>query len=300
MSALAFGCGPIGARGLSGRDESLAALAAAWALGIRHFDTAPSYGDGVGELMLGEAAARWPRSEYTVSTKVGRLRMAIADPYGPHRGSPRQALFDFTAGAVRRSITASLERLGIDHIDLVLVHDPDAHLDIARAETFPALQELQATGTVGRIGVGTTSVPVARELIGVIDTIMIANEWSLTRRGAAPLLDECATAGVDVLAAAPFDSGLLAHDEPDAATSYLYRQAPSDILDRVRAMARVCAEHGVRLPQAALRFPLRHPAVRAVVTGMRSAAEVRENVESLATPMPARLWAALDSLQPVT
>lgn len=300
MTALAFGCGPIGARGLAGRAESLATLAAAWAGGIRHFDTAPSYGDGVGELLLGEASADWPRSEFTVSTKVGRLRMAIADPYGPDQGVRREPLFDFTEGAVRRSVTASMERLGLDHIDLVLVHDPDSHLDIALAEAFPALRALKADGTIRQVGVGTTSVATARTLVGAVDTIMIANAWSLTRRGAEPLLDECVLAGVGVLAAAPFDSGLLANDEPDVTTSYLYRQAPGDVLTRVREMARVCAAHGVRLPQAALRFPLRHPAVRAVVAGMRSPAEVRENIALLAAPVPDELWPALDRLQPVT
>jgi D-threo-aldose 1-dehydrogenase len=292
MTGLAFGCGPIGARGLAGWDESLAALATAWDGGIRHFDTAPSYGDG--ELLLGYASRSWPRADYTVSTKVGRVRMAIADPYGPDQGERREPRFDFTAAGVRDSVTRSLARLDVGHIDLVLVHDPDDHLDIALAETFPVLRELSRTGVLRGVGVGTTSVATARRLVGVVDTIMIANAWSLTRRAAAPLLDECAAAGVAVLAAAPFDSGLLAHDVPDTTARYLYREAPADVLDRVRAMARVCRAHGVRLPQAALRFPLRHPAVTHVVAGMRSAAEVRENLALLAAPVPDELWPALN------
>ncbi|MGB3440696.1 MAG: aldo/keto reductase [Actinophytocola sp.] len=288
---LAFGCGPIGARGDEGRDESLAALNAAWAGGIRHFDTAPSYGDGAGERLLGEALRTWPRAEVTVSTKVGRVRMAIADPYGTDTmgTARREPVFDFTAPAVKQSVATSLERLGLDRLDMVLVHDPDDHLDVALAETIPALRELPE---VGAVGVGTTSVPTARELLGVVDVVMIANAWSLTRRDAAGLLDECAANGVDVLAAAPFDSGLLA----DTSAKYLYRQAPADVLARVRVMAAVCEAHDVRLPQAALRFPLRHPAVTGVVAGMRSPAEVRENLALLDAPFPDGLWLALDQL----
>jgi len=286
MSLLAFGCGPIGGRG--DRAESLAALSAAWAGGIRHFDTAPSYGDGAGERLLGEALRTWPRADVTVSTKVGRVRMAIADPYGGDT-TRREPLFDFTAAAVKQSVATSLDRLGLDRIDTVFVHDPDDHLDLALAETFPALRELPA---IGAVGVGTTSVATARRLLGVVDVVMIATAWSLTRRDAAGLLDECAAAGVDVLAAAPFDSGLLA----DTTARYLYREAPAEVLARVRVMAAVCEAHGVRLPQAALRFPLRHPAVSRVVAGMRSAAEVRENLTLLAAPVPDALWAALDQL----
>jgi D-threo-aldose 1-dehydrogenase len=285
VSALAFGCGPIGARGDA---SALTALDAAWAGGIRHFDTAPSYGDGVGERLLGEALRMWPRDQVTVSTKVGRQRMAIADPYG-NDTTRREPLFDFTATAVKRGVADSLDRLGLDHLDTVLVHDPDNHLDVALAETFPVLREMPE---VGRVGVGTISVETARELLGVVDVVMIANRWSLTRRDAAGLLDECAARGVDVLAAAPFDSGLLA----DPTAKYLYGEAPADVLARVRVMAAVCESHGVRLPQAALRFPLRHPAVTHVVAGMRSADEVRENLRSLDTPVPGALWTALDQL----
>lgn len=293
MSALAFGCGPIGGRGDAGRTESLAALAAAWEGGIRHFDTAPSYGDGAGEVLLGQALRQWPRAEVTVSSKVGRVRMAIADPYGDDT-LRREPLFDFTADAVRRSVDESLTRLGLDRLDLALVHDPDDHLEVALTETFPALRQL---AEVGAVGVGTTSVETARKLVGVVDVVMIANAWSLTRRDAVVLLDECAAAGVDVLAAAPFDSGLLATDEPDAAAHYLYRPAPADVRAHVRALARVCREHGVRLPQAALQFPLRHPAVSRVVAGMRSPAEVRENLALLAAPVPEALWAALEEVR---
>lgn len=185
----------------------------------------------------------------------------------------------------------SLHRLGLDHLDVVGVHDPDDHLDLAVRETFPALRDMSE---VGAVGVGTTSVDTARTLVrlGAVDVVLIAGAWSLTRRGAAVLLDECAATGVTVLAAAPFDSGLLARDEG----RYLYRPVPPDVHERVRAMARLCAGHGVRLPQAALQFPLRHPAVGRLVSGMCSPEEVRDNTALLGTPVPDALWAELDQL----
>ncbi|OLF14073.1 hypothetical protein BLA60_02600 [Actinophytocola xinjiangensis] len=295
MSQLAFGCGPVGGRGEAGRAESLAALDAAWAGGIRHFDTAPSYGDGAGERLLGEALRHWPRPAVTVTSKVGRLRMAIADPYRADPGARRDPAFDFTASGVRRGVVDSLARLGIEYLDEVLVHDPDDQLDLALAETFPVLHELKAAGTVRAVGVGTTSVPAARRLvaIGVVDVVMIANGWTLTRRDAAVLLDECAAAGVAVQAAAPFDSGLLATDDPAPDARYLYRPVPATVLATAREMARVCRAAGVTLPHAALQFPTRHPAVSRVVAGMRSAAEVRRNLALLADPVPEALWAEL-------
>ena len=298
MTRLAFGCGPAGGAGPQHREEALAALVTAWEGGVRWFDTAPSYGDGHGEELLGEALRRLPRSGVRVSTKVGRVRMAISDPYRAADGPRREPLFDFTAAGVRDSVARSVRRLGVEHLDAVLVHDPENHLEQALDEAFPALRRLRDEGVVGSVGVGTTSVPAARRLVavGAVDTVMIAGAWSLTRREAAPLLEECREAGVGVLAAAPFDSGLLASDHPGPSARYLYRAAPQDVLERVRTMARVCRAHGTRLPQAALWFPLRHPAVRLVVAGMCTRSEVRQNLRWLAEPPPEALWEELDAL----
>jgi D-threo-aldose 1-dehydrogenase len=299
VNPLVFGCGPIGARGDAGREESFEALRAAWDGGIRHFDTAPSYGDGAGERLLGDALKKLPRDEVTVSTKVGRVRMAVQNPYAADPGPRREAAFDFHADAVRSSVFGSLSRLGMNRLDTVYVHDPDDHLDVAVSEALPALEQLKAEGVIRQVGVGTTSAATASWLVdlGLVDVVMIANAWSLTRRNAATLLDECAEAEVDVLVAAPFDSGLLARDEPDPGARYLYRPPSGNVLERVRAMAQVCRAHGARLPQAALWFPLRHKAVRQVVAGMRTAAEVRENLAMLAQPVREELWAALDRVR---
>ncbi|MEU8639425.1 aldo/keto reductase [Amycolatopsis sp. NPDC048633] len=274
---IAFGCGPL---------QAGAALDAAWEGGIRHFDTAPSYGDGVAEELLGRAVHRWP--DVRVSTKVGRVRMAVADPYGDPDGPRREPLFDFRAEAVRASVLRSRSRLR--RLDTVLVHDPDAAVDLVLEETLPALRELRDEGVLRAIGVGTTSVATARRLVPHVDVVMIAGAWSLTRREAAPLLDECLDAGVEVLAAAPFDSGLLATDSPAADARYLYRAASAEVVELARRMADVCRDHGVSLPQAALWFPLRHPAVSTVVAGMRTAAEVHRNLRLMARPVPEALW----------
>ncbi|OLF18519.1 aldo/keto reductase [Actinophytocola xanthii] len=281
---LTFGCGPIGARGDAGRTESLAALRTAWEGGIRHFDTSPSYGDGAGERLLGDALRGLPRDQMSVSTKVGRTRSAAQTQHG--------------AAAVRSSVHGSLSRLGLNRLDTVYVHEPDDRLDVAVNEAFPALEQLKASGVVGAVGVATTAPETARWLVelGVVDVVMIANAWSLTRRNAANLLTECGAAGVDVVVAAPFDSGLLARDEPNRDGRYLHGPVPDRVLDRVRTMARLCHDHRVRLPQAALHFPLRHKAVRQVVAGMRSPAQVRENLALLATPVPEVLWPALDQV----
>jgi D-threo-aldose 1-dehydrogenase len=286
VTGLAFGCGPLRAG---------AALDAAWEGGIRHFDTAPSYGDGVAEDLLGRALRQWP-DDVRVSTKVGRVRMAVADPYGAPDGPRREPLFDFRAEAVRASVARSRTRLG--RLDTVLVHDPDAAVDLVLEETLPVLRELRDEGALRAIGVGTTSVATARRLVPHVDVVMIAGAWSLTRRDAAPLLDECLHAGVEVLAAAPFDSGLLASDTPSADARYLYRAAPAEVVELARRMASVCRDHGVSLPQAALWFPLRHPAVSTVVAGMRAAAEVHQNVQLMAKPVPDALWPDLDALLP--
>src|SRR5262245_39593093 len=123
MSAFVFGCGPIGARGDAGRDESVAALRAAWDGGIRHFDTAPSYGDGAAERLLGDALRELPRDEVTVSTTVGRVQMAVLDPYAAGSGPRREPAFDFSGDAVRSSLAGSLSRLGMNRVDTVFVHD---------------------------------------------------------------------------------------------------------------------------------------------------------------------------------
>jgi D-threo-aldose 1-dehydrogenase len=203
--------------------------------------------------------------------------------------------FDFSADGVRRSLEGSLLRLGLDRVDVVLVHDPDDHVDQVLAEALPALVALRDEGVVGAVGVGMNQWQVPLRLVreADLDVVMVAGRWTLVDRSAEPLLDACAEAGVSVLAAAPYNSGLLAADEPDASGSFDYGPVPPAVLARARACARAAREHGSTLPAAALQFPLRHPAVAAVVAGLRSADQATAAASWLSRPLPAEFWGAV-------
>ena len=262
---LAFGTGPIGAPSVTD-GESRAALEEAWSGGIRHFDTAPAYGQA--ERRLGATLEGLPRAAYTISTKVGRISMAKSRPYEPGAPVDGEARFDFSAEGVRRSVEGSLERLGTGSIDAVLIHDPDAEVDRALGEALPALPELGV-----QVGVGTTDVAAALRFVDHFDVVMIAGRWTLADRSGEPLLDACVARGVRVLAAAPFNSGLVAR--PDAL--YDYREPAGEAAARVAALREA---YGGGLLAAALRFPLTHPAVSHVVAGMSSVAEVAANLRA--------------------
>ncbi|MCL1869134.1 MAG: aldo/keto reductase [Promicromonosporaceae bacterium] len=303
VTALGFGAAPIGnlAHPVD-PDEAAAAVDAAWDAGIRYFDTAPHYGLGLSERRLGAALAGRPRDEYVVSTKVGRLLVPNPHPRGSDLDAGGFAVpdtlvreLDYSADGVRRSLESSLERLGLDRVDVVLVHDPDDHVDQAVAETIPALVRLRDEGVVGAVGVGMNQWQAPLRMVREtdLDVVMLAGRWTLLDRTGEPLLDAAAERGVSVLAAAPYNSGLLARDEPPATATFNYAQAPDAVLESARALARTAREHGVRLPQAALQFPLRHPAVVSVVTGMRRAAHVTEAAALLREAVPGAAWEAL-------
>ena len=280
------------------------ALETAWDLGVRSFDTAPHYGVGLGEERLGRFLAGQPRDEFTISTKVGRL--LVEDPAAPTEaegfvGTPtRRRIRDYSAAGVRRSLEDSLSRLGLDRIDLVLIHDPEDFLDAAITEAAPALSVMRAEGVIGGYGVGTNYSEVALRLVREtdLDTVLIAGRYTLLDRGAgAQLLPACVERGVEVLTAGLFNSGLLA--DPDAADAhYNYGRPPATVVDTARRMQQTCLDHGVSLRAAALQFPLRHPAVTAVVLGATTAAEVRDGCQQLQEPVPEELWSALERLSP--
>lgn len=283
-------------------DTAEATVAAAWDAGIRFFDTAPHYGLGLSELRLGRALAERPRTEFVVSSKVGRLLLPNELPTGSdlaHGGfdvpDTLRRVRDYTRDGVRRSVEQSLERLGLDHLDIALVHDSEEHMSSALQQALPALVELREEGVVGSIGAGMNFVePLRRYVESGVDTVMVAGRWTLLDRTAAELLDECAERGVAVLAAGPFNSGLLAQPEPPDDGTFDYRSAPPAVLGRARALGAACREAGTTLPAAALQFPLRHPAVAYVVAGLRSPQEVALAAERISEPIPDSLWPDLD------
>jgi D-threo-aldose 1-dehydrogenase len=287
--------------------EARLAVDAAWHGGVRYYDTAPHYGLGLSERRLAAALAGRPRDDYILSTKVGRLLEPNAAPTGSDLASGGFAVpddlvrrFDFSRDGVLRSLEASLGRLGVSRVDVVYVHDPDEHMDQAVAQAVPVLTELRAQGVIGAVGAGMTQWQALLRMVREtdLDVVMLAGRWTLLDRSGGPLLDACAERGVTVIAAAPYNSGLLARDWPEADTHFDYRRPTQDILARARSMARVCQRHGTRLPAAALQFPLRHPAVTSVVAGLRTASEASAALRLLAEPVPEAAWAELAGQPP--
>ena len=280
--------------------EAEGAVSAAWDEGIRAFDTAPHYGLGLSERRLGAALAAYPRDEYQVSTKVGRLLVPNPNPGGQDESFavPDDLMreWDFSRDGVRRSLESSLQRLNLDRIDTVFVHDPDVAYAGAAREGLEALAELKAEGLVTAVGVGTNDSAGLAELLddGLIDVVMLAGRYTLLEQGALEsVLEPAVAAGASVIAVAVYNSGLLAAPRPPADATYDYQPAPAELLARANRLADACERHGVTLPVAALAFPLRHPAVVAVALGMRNATQVRQNVERFWAEVPEALWSEL-------
>ncbi|MER6399850.1 aldo/keto reductase [Kitasatospora sp. NPDC001603] len=301
VTELGFGAAGIGNLFTAvGDDRAEQAITAAWECGVRYFDTAPHYGLGLSERRLGAVLRTLPRGEYTLSTKVGRLLEPTPAgggddlAYGFAVPATHRRVWDFSAGGVRRSIEDSLRRLGLDRIDVAYLHDPDDHAEQALAEAYPELERLRAEGVLGAIGVGMNQAGMLARFTREtdLDVVLLAGRYSLLDQcGLAELLPLAHRRGVGVVVGGVFNSGLLADPRPGA--TFDYTAAPAELLARATALKAVCAEHGVPLRAAALRFPFGHPAVASVLVGTRSAEEVRDAAALLDHPVPAALWADL-------
>jgi D-threo-aldose 1-dehydrogenase len=311
VTELSFGGAAIGNLFTAVTDEAArAAVDAAWDGGIRTFDTAPHYGLGLSERRLGEALRGRPRDEYVICTKVGRLLepagAAGAAGADGGQGSDTEGFavpaslvrrFDFSADGVRRSLEASLARLGLDRVDIVLIHDPDDHGDQAIREAYPALEKLRADGMVGAIGAGMNQAAMLTRFVTEtdIDVVLVAGRYTLLDQSAADALLPAAEArGVSVIAGGVFNSGLLA--APAAGATYDYQAASGELLDRALRLEQACARFGVPLRAAAARFPLNHPAVASVLIGARSAAEISEAVRLRDLDISGALWDAVAAI----
>jgi D-threo-aldose 1-dehydrogenase len=300
VTSLGLGCAQLGNLYVEVTDEEATSVVdAAWAAGIRFFDTAPHYGLGLSERRLGAALAGRPRDGYTVSSKVGRVLEPVD---GPGRDTDflvpatHRRVWDFSRAGVRRSVEESLGRLALDRLDVALVHDAEHHADEAIDEAFPALVELRAEGVVGAVGTGSADVAYLTRFVRECrpDTVLVAGRYTLLEQPAlADLLPACEAAGTSVVVGGVFNSGLLAHERPHTGLTYDYRAAPPELLERAGAMAEVCARHGTTLPAAALAFAAGHPAVATVLVGAESADQVRRNAELFASAPPPSLWPAL-------
>jgi D-threo-aldose 1-dehydrogenase len=286
----------------TGEDEARAAIETAWDAGIRYFDTAPHYGLGLSERRLGAALRGRPRDDYVLSTKVGRLLVPSDAPEGAmdDQGFAVPATFrrewDLSRDGIRRSVDESLERLGLDRIDIAYLHDPDDHGPQAHAEAIPALIELRDEGIVGAVGAGMNQSAMPAEFVRRhdVDVIMLAGRYTLLEQGALDdLLPAAVDRGVRIVAAAVYNSGLLSQPRPAPDALYDYAPAPAELVARANAIAEVCEEFGLTLPEAAVAFPLRHPAVVSVVVGMRTADQVRGTVARYGADVPEAFWRAL-------
>ena len=302
VTRLMLGTAPIGGlyAPVSAADAH-ATFDAAWQAGIRAFDTAPHYGVGLAEQRLGEFLAGKPRADYTVSTKVGRLLVPSYDPVDGVEGfydTPRLTrVWDFSHDGALRSLEESLGRLGLDRIDLALIHDPDDHAAQALDGAYPALHQLRSEGVIGAIGVGMNQPELPTWFIARadLDCVLIAGRYSLLdTSAAAELLPECERRSVGVLAGGVFNSGILADPRPGA--TYDYQPAPPRLVERALRIRAVCASYGLPIGAVALAFTLRHPAVTAAVVGARTADEITEDARYLALDVPEALLVELGAL----
>lgn len=286
-------------------DEAWAVLEAAWDSGIRYFDTAPHYGLGLSERRLGAFLQTKPRDEFILSTKAGRLLRPNPEHQAGGLDTDNDFFvpddlrreWDFTEAGIRTSIAESLERLGLDRIDLLYLHDPERNdLDLAIAEAFPAMEAVRDEGVVGAIGVGSmVTDALARSVRDAdLDLIMVAGRYTLLEQpAAADVLPACAERETGIVAASVFNSGLLAQTEPKRDGRYEYGQLPEELWNRLVRIAEVCKDHGVPLPAAAIQFPLQASVVRSVVVGGSRPAQLKQNAEYAALEIPADLWAEL-------
>ncbi|MFF4249701.1 aldo/keto reductase [Streptomyces sp. NPDC001663] len=300
VSPLAFGGAAIGNLFTEvSEEQAYEAVSAAWQQGIRYFDTAPHYGLGLSERRLGTALREHPRTAYTISTKVGR-RLEPWDGGGDDLANgfavaaTKRRVWDFSADGVRRTLEAGLERLGLDHVDVVYLHDPDDHAEQAFREGYPALEKLRSEGLVGAIGAGMNQAEMLTRFVRDtdVDVVLCAGRYTLLdQRALAELLPAAEERGTSVVIGGAFNSGLLA--DPRPGVTYNYAAAPQELLSRALRLKAIADRHGTTLRAAALAFCAAHPAVASVLVGARSAAEVRDCAEQFAAEVPAAFWQEL-------
>jgi D-threo-aldose 1-dehydrogenase len=249
--------------------QAVAAVDAAYGAGIRFFDTAPHYGAGRSEQRLGMALAKYSRAQYLLSTMVGRTG---------------ELQVDFSPAGIRRSLAESLERLALESVDLVFIRDSGEHWQQAIDEAYPALHELREQGVIGAVGVAMDDWQSLDRFVRdtEVDAVLVAGQYSLLDQSGVPLLDRCQARGVAAIASGVLIGQVLQTDETEEATD--------EVTIRARRIAAICEQYGVSLPQAALAFPARHPAVTSVLIGAASAAEIRAHAALVRKPVPEDLW----------
>lgn len=315
FTELGFGTAPLGNlyRAVSDEDAHNV-LQAAWDAGCRYFDTAPLYGLGLSERRVGNFLRTKPRDEYVISTKAGRL-LKVCPPesrtgIGKFFDTPnRREVYDYSYDGVMRSFEASFERTGLDRFDILFCHDVDVFTHGSREASdvrieefmkggYYAMLSLRDQGVIKAFGGGINEADVCETLArrGDFDLFLLAGRYTLLEQAALDsLLPLCTERGIGIVLGGPYNSGILARGPSDDA-QYNYSSAPKEVIDRVRRINAVCERHGVKMIEAALNFPLHHPAVVSVIPGGQSVTEVHSNREILGRNIPAALWADLKSV----
>ena len=299
VTSIGLGSAPLGGLFAPVSDaDAEATIERAWSLGVRFFDTAPLYGFGLAERRLGGFLRRQRRDSFVISTKVGRLLrtgdgVTVNDDH--YKGTPRaRPQFDFSYDGVMRSVDESLGRLGLDRVDILLVHDPDDHYDAAVRGAFRALERLRDDGTVAAIGAGMNqSEMLARFAEAVpVDCFLLAGRYTLLDQGALTALFPIRLAkNIGIVLGGIYNSGILAN--PRAAPKFNYEDADAALVARALELDALCREHGTELKAAAIQFCMAHPAATVALQGARSADEVADNLAMAENPIPSAFWHAL-------
>lgn len=317
MPAVGLGTAPLGNMFQAwSEDEAQAALSIALDRGVSYFDTAPLYGLGLSERRLGVALRGRDRSKLIVSTKAGRLlRRCPADKNNPQAQwinvPSREILFDYSYDGFMRSYEFSLERLGIDRVEILYCHDLDlfTHANEAEREAcvrtflgasggYRALEELRAAGDVDAIGLGVNEWQICDRIAQEteVDLFLLAGRFTLLEQEPlSSFLPRCIERKMHVVIGGPFNSGILATGPINGAT-FNYAAAPAETLEKTKRIEAVCKSHGVPLAVAALQFPFLHPAVVSVIPGGATEAQISRNLDGFAQPIPNDLWRELQSL----
>jgi len=299
LSRLSLGTAPLAGLFTSVKDdESDALIHTAFGAGINYFDTAPLYGHGSAEIRLGRIL-KTSKAPYVLETKVGRIlkhvEAAEPVPWFPDADPHIEPVFDYSRDGILRSIDDSLERMGVDHIDIALMHDCENHSDEAIDNAYPVLANLRDQGIIKAVGVGLNFVDVAMKIMKAVDLdiALIAGRYTLLDQSAgAALLDYALERQVDITIGGVFNSGVLADPKPGATFEYL--PASDEIIKKAQDIRAFLTERGIPLTAAALQFPLRHPAVTSVLTGSRSSAELLANIADFDRALPENIWAELE------
>lgn len=297
VTRLGLGCAALG--GLYGdipEEQATAVVQRALDLGLNLFDTAPLYGSGKSEQRLGRALRGVPRDRYVLATKVGRI---LVPTEGKERGQeifenppPFQPVFDFSYDGVMRSFESSLQRLGVDRIDILHIHDPDDHYEAAIQGAYPALDKLRSQGVIRAVSAGMNQWEMlarfARE--GRFDCFLLAGRYSLLEQESMDeLLPLCLEKQIGILAGGTYNSGILAKGAQPG-SKYNYADAPPQVIEKARQLEEVAARHQVSIKAAASQFALAHPAITTIIPGTRQPGRVDENFNLLAEKIPAAFW----------